>query len=73
MKLLHNSTDVAHLIARNLSVSPGRNSDVIVDGLWNPLDISGEKGVVAGRDLLSQYVSGMLSLNDTYNSLSNYP
>ena len=61
VKLVHNSTEVAQLIARDLSVSPGRNSAIIVDGLWNPFDISGEKGVVAGRQLLSQYVSGMLT------------
>jgi hypothetical protein len=59
VKLLYNGTDVAHLTARELSVSPGINSGVVIDALWNPLDISGQKGLVAGRDLLSRYVSGM--------------
>lgn len=63
LKLVHNSTDVARLIARDLTVSPGLNTRVEIDGLWNPLDASGEKGVAAGRDLLSQFVSGRLTHN----------
>lgn len=58
VKLLYNGTDVAHLTARELSVSPGLNSNIVIDASWNPQDMSGEKGVLAGRDLLSRYVSG---------------
>ena len=59
--LLYNRTAVAHLTARDLVVVPGLNSDIRVEGLWNPLDSSGESGVDAGRKLLSQYVSGLSS------------
>jgi hypothetical protein len=58
VRLAYNGTAVAHLTARELSVSPGINSGVDIDALWNPLDISSGKGVAAGRDLLSRYVSG---------------
>jgi len=55
---------VAQVVARNLSVAPGVNSDVCVDLLWHPKDLSGADGEISGRQLLSQYVSG-LSKYDT--------
>lgn len=59
--LLYNRTAVAHLTARDLMVVPGLNSDIQLEALWNPLDSSGELGVDAGRQLISQYVSGLSS------------
>ncbi|KAL1960225.1 hypothetical protein VTO42DRAFT_8768 [Malbranchea cinnamomea] len=59
MRLAHNGTDVAHLIARDLSIQPGENSRVEVECLWSPLKESGVDGVIAGRALLSRYVSGL--------------
>ena len=56
--LLYNSTAVAHMTARDVSVAPGNNSGVQVDLLWNPLASGGPSGVKAGRDMVSQYVSG---------------
>ena len=58
MKLAHNGTDVARILARHMSVVPGRNSEVEVEGLWEPLNASGNQGVDAGRALLSRFVSG---------------
>ena len=58
LRLAHNDTDVAQLVARNVSISAGANSTVEVEALWNPMEMGGEKGVIAGRDLLSRYVSG---------------
>lgn len=59
--LLYNSTAVAHMTARDVSVVPGNNSGVQVDLLWNPLDSGGSSGVNAGRELVSQYISGRCS------------
>lgn len=56
--LSYNGTGVAHLIIRDVSVIPGSNSGVSLELLWNPLDSNGTDGVAAGRDMLSQYVSG---------------
>ncbi|KAJ5105442.1 hypothetical protein NUU61_002789 [Penicillium alfredii] len=56
--VLHNDTAVAHVVARNISVVPGNNTDVSVDFLWSPLNTGGSHGVEAGRALLSAYVSG---------------
>ncbi|KAJ9319436.1 hypothetical protein DTO271D3_205 [Paecilomyces variotii] len=57
--LSYNGTGVAHLIMRNVSVVPGSNSGVPLELLWNPFDSNGTDGIAAGRDMLSQYVSGM--------------
>lgn len=58
LRLAHNDTDVAHVVGRNMSISSGVNSTVEIEGLWDPTNGSGEEGVIAGRDLLSRYVSG---------------
>lgn len=57
--LSYNETGVAHLIVRDVSIVPGPNSGVPVELLWNPLDSNGVDGVIAGRDMLSRYVSGL--------------
>lgn len=56
--LSYNGIGVAHLIMRNVSVVPGSNSGVPLELLWNPFDSNGTDGIAAGRDMLSQYVSG---------------
>lgn len=57
--LSYNETGIAHLIMQDISIVPGPNSGVPVELLWNPLDLNGADGVVAGRDMLSRYVSGL--------------
>lgn len=59
--MLYNATTVAHITARNMTVIPGLNSHVPVDFLWSPLDSGGEDGVKAGREMVSQYVSGEMA------------
>lgn len=59
MKLSHNGTDVAHILAREMSITPGENSGVEVEGLWDPSKASGDKGITAGRALLSRFISGL--------------
>lgn len=53
-----NGTQLAHVVAHDLEVVPGHNSDMKVKLHWNPAGLSGDLGIVAGRSLLSQYVSG---------------
>ncbi|KAF4314543.1 hypothetical protein GTA08_BOTSDO01153 [Botryosphaeria dothidea] len=53
-----NDTTMGHVTAENLTVVPGNNTGVLVEALWDPLTMGGEKGRIVGRDLLSQYLSG---------------
>lgn len=57
--MLFNGTALAHVTVRELSVVPGDNSGVVFEALWSPLAAGGDAGVIAGRDLLSGYVSGI--------------
>lgn len=56
--MLFNGTALAHVTGRSLSVVPDNNTGVIVEALWSPLASGGDAGIVAGRELLSSYVSG---------------
>lgn len=57
-RLLYNETKVAHITGRDLSVFPGINHGMPIDLQWSPLDLGGTDGVTAGRELISQYISG---------------
>lgn len=54
--LLNNGSVLGHATARNISVVPGPNYNLPVTSLWDPV---GRKGAAVGRELLSQYISGM--------------
>lgn len=56
--MLYNATNVAHVTARNLSIVPGVNSGLSVALQWSPSDLDGEDGIIAGRELISEYISG---------------
>lgn len=58
INLLSNGTILGHATAKNISVVPGPNHDLLVTAVWDPKALSGEKGLTAGRELLSQYISG---------------
>lgn len=58
IKMLSNGTEIGHATARNVSVVPGPNHNMLVEALWDPLSPSGEKGIAQGKELLSQYISG---------------
>jgi len=56
--MLYNGTALAHIIARNISVVPGNNTNIPVDFLWSPLATGGTDGKEAGRAMISSFVSG---------------
>ena len=58
IKLLSNGTEIGYAIARDVSVVPGPNHNILVEAIWDPLTPSGQKGVAQGKELLSQYISG---------------
>ncbi|PCG92826.1 Protein of unknown function DUF3712 [Penicillium occitanis (nom. inval.)] len=57
--MLFNETALAHVTGRDLLVVPGDNIGVVFEALWSPLAAGGDIGVIAGRELLSSYVSGL--------------
>ncbi|DAA74607.1 TPA_exp: Uncharacterized protein A8136_3145 [Trichophyton benhamiae CBS 112371] len=76
IKLVHNSSDVAHIIGHNLHIHPGQNTKVEIDALWNPLESGGEEGATAGRDLVSKCVSGKnttVALKTYTNTIPSLP
>lgn len=58
IKLLTNGTALGHVTARNLTIIPGNNTNLLVQAQWEPFVASGAKGKSIGRELLSQYISG---------------
>jgi len=57
INLLSNGTLLGYATAKNITVVPGLNDDILVEALWDPLTPSGKAGVDQGRELLSQYIS----------------
>ncbi|EED23779.1 conserved hypothetical protein [Talaromyces stipitatus ATCC 10500] len=57
--MLYNGTALAHVTGRSLSVVPGDNIGVVFEALWSPLAAGADIGVIAGRELLSNYISGL--------------
>ena len=57
-----NDTILGHATARDVSVVPGPNQDLAVIAVWDPSHHSGKKGAHVGRELLSQYISGICGL-----------
>ena len=55
IKLLSNGTEIGSAWARNVSLRPGKNYNILVESLWDPV---GPQGVAQGSELLSQYTSG---------------
>ncbi|OJD18871.1 hypothetical protein AJ78_01126 [Emergomyces pasteurianus Ep9510] len=58
LQVVHNGTNVGHVTARNLTISPGFNSGIEISALWDPLHLGGKDGIAAGQDLISRYISG---------------
>ncbi|OJD27142.1 hypothetical protein ACJ73_01474 [Blastomyces percursus] len=72
----HNGTNVGHLTARNLSISPRLNSGLEISALWDPLQFGGKDGIAVGQDLISRYVSGFntsISLRPHQHTIPNLP
>jgi hypothetical protein len=56
--ILNNGSVVGDATARNISVSRGNNTNVLVQATWDPTRFGGETAAKIGRELLSQYISG---------------
>lgn len=60
INLLVNGTAVGQALAENIHVHPGNNTNVVLSAVWDPFTNGGRKGRTIGRNMLSQYISGML-------------
>jgi len=56
--ILNNGSIMGQASARNVDVTAGNNTNILVDAIWDPYTFGGDKGKKIGRDLLSQYVCG---------------
>jgi hypothetical protein len=54
-----NGTNVGHAKLMNATIGPGNNTGLIVQAVWEPEVAGGKKGVKVGKELLSQYISGI--------------
>ena len=62
INILTNGTLLGNATAKNIRVVPGRNENLAVSARWDPQKLSGKEGLDVGTELLSQYVSGAISL-----------
>lgn len=58
INFLSNATQLGFAVAEGVSISPGENNNILVHATWEPLGASGKQGLAAGKELLSQYISG---------------
>lgn len=56
-----NDTLLGHTTVRDMQIIPGRNENITIQTMWDPLGQSGEAGKNMSRELVSQYISGLLS------------
>lgn len=68
LNILVNGTLLGQATAKNLEVHPGNNTNLLISAVWDPLTNGGKKGKEAGKELLSQYVSGNYPYLTTYFS-----
>jgi hypothetical protein len=59
INILNNKTILGYAVAKDISVKPGRNQNVLIKALWDPSTLGGRNGTIIGRELLSQYISGI--------------
>jgi hypothetical protein len=73
--ILNNDSIIGDATARNISIFPGNNSNLVVQANWNP-HLGGKNGSAIGRELLSQYISGYnttLTFQTHENSIPHHP
>ncbi|KAI9657500.1 MAG: regulator of (H+)-ATPase in vacuolar membrane [Trizodia sp. TS-e1964] len=58
INILSNGTALGRATVRGAMAVPGENHNILVQMLWDPLEMSGDNGQAVGRELISQYLSG---------------
>jgi hypothetical protein len=57
--ILINETVIGHVTAEDVEVGPGKNENLRLKAVYQPKEMSGEKGVHEGLEAISRYISGM--------------
>lgn len=79
INILTNGTLLGHATAKDVTVVPGLNTNMLVTAIWDPLSLGGEQSHRVGVEFLSQYISGSWSrvrtrcLKLTYNRFQYDP
>ncbi|GME63789.1 hypothetical protein GTA08_BOTSDO01153 [Neofusicoccum parvum] len=76
INILTNDTAMGHVTAENLTVVPGNNTGIVVEALWDPLKMSGERGRIVGKNFISEWLSGFntsLSLQTHKDTIPSQP
>lgn len=58
LHILKNGSIIGDATVKNIFVSTGNNTNIILEATWDPTRFGGEKAAKIGRELLSQYISG---------------
>ncbi len=59
INILVNGTHLGQATAKNVKVHPGNNTNIVISAVWDPYTNGGSEGKTVGKELLSQYISGM--------------
>ena len=76
LHILNNGSIIGDATARNVFVTTGNNTNVLVEATWDPTRFGGGKGAKIGRELLSQYISGFnttLTFQTHENTIAHQP
>ncbi|VTO93188.1 unnamed protein product [Fusarium graminearum] len=74
--ILHDGKLLGEAVSRNVAFNLGKNTNLPVHALWDPLRLGGEDAHEIGRNLLSDYVSGentTLTARTHKKSIPNVP
>jgi hypothetical protein len=74
--ILNNGSVIGDATAKNVNVTTGNNTNVLVDATWDPSNFGGEEAAKIGRELLSQYISGFntsLTFRTHQDSVPHHP
>lgn len=56
--ILSNGSLFGHATAQAISIKPGRNINIPITAVWNPLEMGGQVAHAKAVDFLSQWLSG---------------
>jgi hypothetical protein len=74
--ILKNDSLLGHATIRNMHITPGNNSNLLVSAVYDPLTMGGKSARAVGREMISQYISGWnttLTLQTHNGSLPSLP
>lgn len=74
--ILSNGSVIGDATARDINVTTGNNTNILIEATWDPSTFGGEKAAKIGRELLSQYISGFntsLTFQTHEGSIPHHP